>query len=246
MTTVAVLADPPVEGSVLPKLTGDLLEASEAVELYEAMLTDVCRAVESSGADLLVNYRSTDEVASERDSEQAIRTVLDDKLDAADAARYEVQVGSTFAGRVGNTITHLLDREGVATAAAVEPTAALLSRQLIDSAAMKLRSSDVVLGPTIDGRVYYAGFGAPIDFEDTYATPSIETLAERSIANDLRVDFLPTAPVVETVEDLRTAVPLLRARRVTGRVVPPRTTTLIERFGLQVRETTDGPTLVRA
>ena len=245
MTTVAVLADPPIAGAVLPALPSDLLTEAEAVELYEAMLTDVCRAIESSGAELLVNYRSPEQVPGDVDPEGSIRAVLDDELDAPAEARYEVQVGSTFAARVGNTITHLLDSEGVATAAAVEPTAALLARQQIDSAAMKLRSNDVVLGPTLDGRVYYAGFGDPIDFEDAYATPAVETLAERASESDLRVDFLPTNPVVETRSDLRTAVPVLRSRRRAGRVVPPRTTTRIERFGLRVRETDAGPALVR-
>jgi glycosyltransferase A (GT-A) superfamily protein (DUF2064 family) len=245
MTTVAVLADPPVEGAVLGTLTDGLLSDREATDLYAAMLADVCRAVESSGADLLVNYRPPDRLPDGVDPEAAIRDAIDAELHAPAEARYEVQVGSTLAGRVGNTVTHLLERESVATVAAVEPTAALLARQQIDSAAMKLRSSDVVLGPTTDGRVYYAGFGAPIDFDDAYATPTVETLTDRARDAGLDVDFLPTNPVVATPADLRTAVPILRARRQAGRVVPPRTTTLIQEYGLRVVEGDAGPELVR-
>ncbi|MFC6757965.1 MULTISPECIES: hypothetical protein [Haloarcula] len=238
MTTVAVLADPPVEGAVLPGLAGGPLDESEATALYTAMLTDVCRAVEASGAELLVNYRPAEQVPDVVDPEAAVREPLDAALDAPDEARYEVQVGSTHAARVGNTVTHLLEREGVKTAAAVTPTAGLLTRQLIDSAAMKLRSSGVVLGPSTDGRVYYAGFAEPIDFEDADATPTVETLTDRAMDADLGVDFLPTTPVVETQADLQTVVPLLRARHRADRVVPPRTTTLINEFGLRV--TADG------
>lgn len=245
MTTVAVLADPPLEGAVLPEITGGLLDESEATELYTAMLSDVCRAIESSGADLLVNYRPADHFDATVDPEGELRAVLDEELDAPADARYEVQVGSTFAGRVGNTVTHLLDQESVATVAAVTPTAALLARQQIDSAAMKLRSSDVVLGPTLDGRVYYAGFGEAIDFEDAYATPAVETITDRATDAGLNVDFLPTNPVMETASDLTTSIPVVRARRRAGRVVPPRTTTCIEKFGLRVRETDGGPELVR-
>lgn len=245
MTTVAVLADPPVEGAVLDALTDDLLSEREATDLYAAMLADVCRAVESSGADLLVNYRPADQVPDGVDPEAAIRDVVDAELHAPDEARYEVQVGSTLAGRVGNTVTHLLERESVATVAAVEPTAALLARQQVDSAAMKLRSSDVVLGPTTDGRVYYAGFGAPIDFDDAFATPTVETLTDRARDAGLDVDFLPTNPVVATPADLRTAIPVLRARRQAGRVVPPRTTTLIQEYGLRVVEGEAGLELSR-
>ncbi|MDS0276293.1 hypothetical protein NDI85_00555 [Halomicroarcula sp. S1AR25-4] len=245
MTTVAVLADPPVEGFVLPELAAGPLDESEATALYTAMLGDVCRAVEASGAELLVNYRPGEQVPDGVDSEAAVREPLDDALQNPGEARYEVQVGSTFAGRIGNTVTHLLDREGVATVAAVKPTAALLARQQIDSAAMKLRSSDVVLGPSTDGRVYYAGFADPIDFEDAYTTPAVETLVDRAADADHGVDFLPTNPVVETPADLRTIVPLLRARVRTGRVVPPRTTTVLDELGLRVRDADGDPTLVR-
>jgi len=236
MTTVAVLADPPLEGFVLPELAGELLDESEAAALYTAMLTDVCRAVEASGAELLVNYRPADQVPDSVDPEAAVREPLDAALETADDARYEVQVGSSLSARVGNTVTHLLEREGVKTAAAVEPTAGLLTRQLIDSAAMKLRSSGAVLGPATTGRVYYAGFAEPVDFEDAYATPAVQTLTDRAMDADLGVDFLPTTPVVETPSDLRTVVPLLRARHRAERVVPPRTTTLINEFGLSVTE----------
>ena len=238
MTTVAVLADPPVEGAVLPELAGGPLDESEATALYTAMLTDVCRAVEASGAELLVNYRPADQVPDDVDPKSAVREPLDAALDAPDAARYEVQVGSSHAARVGNTVTHLLEREGVETAAAVTPTAGLLTRQLIDSAAMKLRSAGVVLGPSTDGRVYYAGFADPIDFEEAYATPAVQTLTDRAMDADLGVDFLPTTPVVETGADLKTVVPLLRARHRAERVVPPRTTTLVNELGLRV--TADG------
>lgn len=245
MTTVTVFADPPVEGFVLQDIAGGLLTESEAAALYEAMLVDVCRAVESSGGELLVNYRPPEQVPDAVDPETAVREPLDEALDSPGDARYEVQVGSTFAARVGNTVTHLLEREDVATVAAVEPTAALLSRQLVDSAAMKLRTSDVVLGPAGDGRVYYAGFGEPIDFENAYATPTVETLGERAADAGLGVDFLPSTPVVETRADLRSAVPLLRARNRAERAVPPRTTAFADDHGLRVVDDGETPTVVR-
>ena len=245
MTTVAVFADPPVEGFVLPELVAGPLDESEATALYAGMLADVCRAVEASGAELLVNYRPAEQVPDSVDPETVLREQLDEALTEPNSARYEVQVGSSFAARVGNTVTHLLDREGVKTVAAVKPTAGLLTRQQIDSAAMKLRSSEVVLGPASDGRVYYAGFADPVDFEDAYATPTVETLVDRATDADLGADFLPTLPVVETPADLRTVVPLLRARYRADRVVPPRTTALIEELGLRVQEGADGPELIR-
>lgn len=243
MTTVAVLADPPEERFVLPDLAAGPLDESTAAALYTAMLQDVCRAVEASGGDLLVNYRPDDQVPDGVDAEAEVRAAVTDVLDAPGDARFEVQVGSSHAARVGNTVTHLLEREGVDTAAVVTPRAALLARQQIDSAAMKLRSSEVVLGPATDGRVYYAGFAAPIDFTDAYAAPAVETLTDRALDEGFDVDFLPTQPLLETPHDLRSVVPLMRARRRAGRVVPPRTTALVDELGLRVVD--DGATVVR-
>jgi len=245
MTTIAVLADPPRDGVVLPKLIGEsLLTPAEATELYAALLADVCAAVDSSGADLLVNYRPEEQLPDgDTDSEAAVRAAVSDMIDT-DATRFEVQVGSTFSARVGNTITHLLDREGVRTAAAVTPSSALLGRQHIDSAAMKLRSNDVVLGPSTDGRVTYAGFAEPIDFEDAYAGPQIETLVERATDAGLSIDFLPTVPVLSTPADLATVVPQLRARQQAGRLVPTRTMDVIDSLGLRVVEA-EGETVVK-
>src|SRR6056297_3465882 len=101
MTTVAVLADPPVEGFVLPELAGGPLDETEATALYTAMLSDVCRAVEASGAELLVNYRPPEQVPDGVDPEAAVREPLETVLDAPGDARYEVQVGSTVSARVG-------------------------------------------------------------------------------------------------------------------------------------------------
>jgi glycosyltransferase A (GT-A) superfamily protein (DUF2064 family) len=158
--------------------------------------------------------------------------VVDDALDDADGVRYEVQVGSTFAARVGNTVTHLLEREGVQTAAAVTPAAAFLARQHVDSAAMKLRRSDVVLGPTTGGGVYYAGFAQPIDFTDAYAPPAIESLVERAAAADLDTDLLPMLPTLERPGDIETVLPLIRARKAAGLRVPARTASVLADLNL--------------
>jgi 2-phospho-L-lactate guanylyltransferase (CobY/MobA/RfbA family) len=256
MATVAVLADPPVEGVVLPDVVaGTPLTETEAARLYRAMLVDVCRAVQRGGADLLVNYRDPDQVGSadpdqevpggaDVDSEQRLRETLDGAL-GGEAARYEVQVGETFAGRAGNTVTHLLEREDEDTVAVVEPTAAFLGREQIGTAAMKLRSSEVVLGPTTGGRVYYAGFAAPVDFTDAYAPPAVETLTRRAREADLDVDFLPMLPVVEQGSDLTTALPGLRARQQAGRNHPERTAAVLDDLGVGVEAGEAGLTVTR-
>lgn len=240
MTTVAVLADPPQKGAVLEGLVDDVVTEAQAVTLYRAMVGDVCEAVQTSGAELLVNYRPADQLPVDVDDpEDALRSVVEDALDDTDDIRYEVQVGSTFAARVGNTVTHLLEREEVQTAAAVTPVAAFLGRQHVDSAAMKLRRSGVVLGPTTDGRVYYAGFTDPIDFTDAYDPPAVESLVERAGEADLDTDFLPMLPTLETAHDMQTVLPLLRARTAAGSRIPFRTASVISGLDLDVDRNRD-------
>jgi glycosyltransferase A (GT-A) superfamily protein (DUF2064 family) len=239
MTTIAVLADPPREGLVGTDLaaTSPLTEA-EAAELYAAMLRDVLVAVDRSGGDLLVNYRPDDLLPDEHvtatAAEAAVRAVAASALDDLDDVRFEPQVGSAFDARAGNTITHLLREEGVVSAAVVEATTPFLTRPLIDSAAMKLRRSAVVLGASTRGRIYYAGFTDPVDFAGAFDPPALETLTGRGRDADHEVDFLPIQPAIETGADLRDALPLLHARVDAERAVPVETAATLDDFGLRV------------
>ncbi len=226
MPTVAVMADRPAEG-VLPGLH-DILSPADAAALYEVMLGDVCAAVQNGAGELLLNYRD------DEDAESRLRDALSDELPRPEDVRYEVQVGETFAGRVGNTVTHLLESEGVDSVAIIEPTAAFVSRETLGTLTMKLRTRDVVVGPSTGGRVYLAGFRAPVDFTDAFAPPALETVVERSQEADLDVDFTPTLPVIETPRDLATAVTQIRARVHAGRNVPPRTAGFVADRDLRV------------
>lgn len=244
MTTVAVLVDPPREGLVLSALPDATpLTEGDVTDLYTAMIRDVVKAVEGSGGDLLVNYRSDDALPAdhtrEESAEAAVRAVVRPVLSDPDAARFEVQVGGPFASRAGNTATHLLEQESVQSVAIVEPTAPFLGRTEIDSAAMKLRRSEVVLGPAPDGRVSYAAFTAAIDFQDAYAAPAIGTLATRAQDVGYDVDFIPMLPVVQTGRDLAGALSLVDARRRVGRSVPEHFTAWCDERGLAVT-TVDG------
>ncbi|WP_132058299.1 TIGR04282 family arsenosugar biosynthesis glycosyltransferase [Halorussus amylolyticus] len=251
MTVIAVVADPPRPGLALATLTkSSPLSDSEAADLYAASLKDTVRAVERSGGELLVNYRPDemlpDEHASEQSAEAELRALVADALEDPSEARFEVQVGSTPSARAGNTVTHLLDREEVQSAAVVPGTAPMLTRQTIDGAAMKLRRNEVVLGPSARGGVYFAGFTtADLDFEDAYAVPEIETLTTRGADAGHEVEFLATQTRVETGADLLSLVPVLNARIAAGRIVPEHTTTLIREWGLRVVEEDGEPTLVR-
>jgi len=247
MTVVCLLCDPPRPGVAFERLTETSpLSADEAADLYAATCRDVAAAVEASGGDLLVNYRPEEALPSDGgDAEAAVREAIEPALSDPDTVRFEIQVGETFAGRAGNTVTHLLEEEAVTTAAVVEPSAALLRRPLIDTGAMKLRRCPVVLGPATRGRVYYAGFREPVDFEDAYASPAVETLVERARGAGLEADFLEYLPVIETGPDLADVFALVRAREAAGRNVPEHTAAWLDGAGLDLVAGADGPELAR-
>jgi len=222
MTTVVVLAEPPAAGDPLPELDGTLT-TDQRQSLSRAMLADVCTALQHGEADLVVNYPPDERTPEGVDPETAVRDVIGPAVPAPAEVRYEVQVGETKASRIGNAITHLLETENEPTAGFVEPTAPFLRREHVGNAAMSLRSSEVVLGPSTDGRVYFGAFQEPIDFENAFASPAVETLTERAGSAGQAVDFLPMLPRIETERDLATALPLLRARVQTERIVPVQT-----------------------
>ncbi|WP_267639467.1 DUF2064 domain-containing protein [Haloarchaeobius amylolyticus] len=251
MTLVVVLADPPREGLVLPRLAEETpLSAAEAADCYRAMLADTFRAAAESGGELLVNYRDEDRLPDEHTKEDGtaeaeVRAVAEDALGDIDDTRFEVQVGSTYDARVGNTVTHLLDREEHASVLVMDGNAPLAGRKDIDNASMKLRRYDVVLGPASDGRVWGSAFTDPIDFDGAFARPAVETLTDRACDADLEVDYIPNYETVETGDDLCSVVSVLRARQRAGRIVPPHTTEFVDDLGLAVVEEDGDLTLVR-
>ena len=221
MTTVAVLCAPPRPGLVLTDLVdASPLSPEAAADLYAALLRDSVRAVAGSGGKLLVNYRPDEDLPGEGDPEAELREAVADIIDPEEV-RFERQVGESFAGRAGNTAAHLLENEGVASVAVTRPEAAFLARPHIDGSAMKLRSTDIVLGPAPGGRVYFAAFGEPVDFADCYAPPAVETLADRTLDAGLDVEFLETTPYLETPTDLADVLVSVRTRRKAEALVPP-------------------------
>lgn len=241
MSVVVVPVDPPREGLVLSRLYATTpLSQADAADLYAAMVKDTVSAAHGSGGDLLVNYRPDDLLSEQyREAESAqtaVRATVETALSDLEDVRFERQVGSTYAGRVGNTVTHLLKQEDAGAVLVVDPTAVLAGRTVIDSAGMKVRRSEVVLGPAPGGRVHLAGFAEPIDFENAYAAPAVETLTARAGDAGYNVDFVELSPVVETGSDLATLVSIVRARAAAGRIIPEHTLGVIEDLGLSVGE----------
>ncbi|QCS43010.1 hypothetical protein [Natrinema versiforme] len=235
---VVVPVDPPRDGLVLSSLVDQTpLTDAEARSLYEAAVADVLWAVAGSGGDLLLNYRDAEtlpEAHADGDAEAEVRALALDALGGDAEVRFERQVGSSRSARVGNTVTHLLEQEGAQSVGVLEPTVPLVNRTEIDGAAMSLRRHEVVLGPSDEGSVYFAGFSDPIDFADAYATPALSTLSRRASEGGLGVGFAPTLPTVATPAGLRATVAGLEARQAAKRPGAEATAALVDELGLTV------------
>lgn len=251
MTTVVVPADPPREGLVLQSIVETTpLDAEEATRLYTATLQDTCRAVAQSGGDLLVNYRPPDLLPATTgadDPASEIRTVLEEAVDVdVEDVRFEPQVGSTVSARLGNAITHLLEEEDTGTAAVLYPDAPLVARTTVDSLAMALRRTPVVLVPGGRGSIALAGFTTPVDFSSVFTPPALTRVTDRALAEGLEVDFSGGAPRLQTGESLLSTVLEIRARDRADRIVPPHTAATIEGLPLQVTVEDETPRITRA
>ncbi|SIR87216.1 hypothetical protein [Natronorubrum thiooxidans] len=246
---VVVPVDPPRDGLVLSSLVEQTpLTADDAVALYEASVSDVCRAVDASGGELLVNYRDKDSLPDQfahGDPEAELRTLVADALDdletpntdgphSDERVRFERQVGSSRAARVGNTVTHLLEREDASSVGVLEPTVPLVGRTQIDGAAMSIRRHDVVLGPSSGGQTYLAAFSEPIDFTDADAVPEVTTLATRADEAGLGIGFAPMLPTVATPAGLCSTLATLEARRTAGKPGADATAAVVDDLGLVI------------
>lgn len=250
MTVHAVLADPPRPGLVLPELVETApLDEEEAAQLYAAMLQDTLLAMRESGGELLVNYPPEDalpeKVRNGSTPRADLEQLVDDALGSVDDVRFEVQVGSTFDGRAGNTATHLLREEDVESVALLDPRAPTVTRVVLDEAAMKLRRSEAVIGPGAGGRAFYLGLSELIDFDGAYTPPEVVTITERCVDGGCQVDFLPMHPIVETGTDLVSLVSIIEARRQAERIVPRFTMDAVDHLGLAINVEDDGREVVR-
>lgn len=243
MTVHALLVGSPGTGPALAGLVDD--DPTEATARLEAAaLRDAAAAVAASGGELLVNHPDEDRLAPAGDDartpREELRGLLEDVVPAIDDVRFEVQVGDSFEARAAHVVTHLLEQEGVDSVAVLDGRAPTLDRTALDQAAMKLRRSEVVLGPAAGGRVAYAGFASPVDLAETWSPPEVATLASRGVAAGHDVDFLPVQPHLDDPTGPATLVSVLTARRAAGRRVPAHTATAVEELGLQVVDTPGG------
>lgn len=239
MTVHALVADPPRPGLALPELAGagGVLTPDEAAPLSAAMIRDAAAGAANSGGDLLVNHPTADQLPAEArtgtETVDELSALIEDAVPDPEAVRFEPQVGGSRPERIENTVRHLLEEEDADSVAVLDGRAPTLDHTALDSAAMKLRRSEVVVGPAPGGRVAYLGLTEPLELGDIW---SLASVVDRAVDAGYGVDFLPIHPRVDDEAGLATVVAQIRARRAAGRRVPEHTAAAIESLGLRVVE----------
>lgn len=242
MTVHALVADPPRPGLALPALVedGGLLAPDQAATLAAAMIRDAAVGVANSGGEFLVNHPTEAQLpaAARTGPEPAeeLRELLDGAVDDPDAVRFEPQVGATRPERIEHTVGHLLEEAGADSVALLDGRAPTLDHTALDSAAMKLRRSAVVVGPAPAGQVTYLGLTEPVDFGNLSLPFSLTAVVDLAIEAGHDVDFLPMHPRVDDAAGLATLVSVIQARRAAGRRVPAHTAAAIDSLGLEVSD----------
>ena len=215
---MAIVATAPGEATPL-----DALAVDDPAALYRAMLGDVLNTCERSGATVLVAVGPPESpVAME-----AMEAFVDEEALAPDAVRVEAQVGADHGERVHNTVEHLLATSDHRSVSVVYPETPLVRRSVIDAAAMRMRSADVVIAPDTAGGVSNLGLTAALPLRSLTPTTPAYSVVELATEADQTVAFLEMTPRVRTDAALQVTVELLRARAAADAEVPRRTARLL-------------------
>ena len=188
-------------------------ERTGSSSLEEAATVDVLRAADRSGGDVLLTHPEDDQSTAETLTERA----------GLEEPRLESAVGGSPSARLGNVVTHLLEREDASAVGVFDPATALLERTHVDGVAMALRRHEVVLGPALGGGWYSCGFTEPVDFTDVLAERPLVTLTDRGTAAGRSVDHAPILPTVATDTGRETTRAIVESRSMAGRSVPAAT-----------------------
>ncbi len=232
MTVHVLFTESPGSGATLPGLVEEgSLDRAEGQMLAEAMLKDTAAAVAASGGDLLVLH-SPESRAGGTEPGTELRRLIPDALGNPESVRFEPQVGDSPSARIENAARDLLEEDDVASVAVLDGRVPTVDRTDLDGAGMKLRRSDVVVGPAPNGRLAYVGFTEAFDMEGLDWPFRLEALVERATAKGLEIDFLSLHPWVGDERDLETVGSLIGARRTANRRVPEHTAAAIDELGL--------------
>lgn len=205
---------------VLPLVPPDRQAARSALpttdaiaDLFHATSADAATAVHESGGDLA--FAVADD-AARTFADTLSRSALPD----AEVLRLELDVDTGIAD-VGPALRAIRDHSDAASVGVIDPSVGLARRTHLDTAAMRLRREDVVIGPTPGGGWWYLGTRVGADELPEVLGDSVVGLLDGLDPDTLEVGFLPLLPIIEDDADLGGLRELLGAMTRADRSVAP-------------------------
>lgn len=208
MTDIAIPVKTPSSMAKVAGLGGQ-------ADLFHALVADAALAVDESGGDLFLAVPASSESAVAF-VEDIRDTVLED---ASNGTIVHVETDAPIPP-VGSTLRAVRDRSTAASIGVLDPATALVGRRHLDTAAMRLRRDDVVLGPTPEAGYFF--FGTALDPETLPERMSPEFDAVTTEAGERgSVGFLEMLPVVTRPDHVGSLAALVAGLNADNRTVAP-------------------------
>ncbi len=192
-------------------------------DLYHATTADAATAVDESGGQLVLAV-GQDSDASAFASEFPATVFPDADIDELSLDEEGQSLADAAALRA------IRAHSDAATVGIIDPSVGLIRRRHLDTAAMRLRREDVVIGPTPEGGWYYVGTGLEAEELPDMLDPSLDRLMDE-LDEDLDIGFLPLLPVIRADHHLAGVGSLLEAMDRSGRRIAPYTRAWLESHG---------------
>lgn len=228
MTSLAVELPPLETPRVISSLSAETsLSETEARELLLSVTKDVVRAVDESGGDLVVIGTSATTPATKEvgwdDPERGTRVLLEQALPDGAEPPVVWRDGSGSPAGLEAILAAAGETAPAASTAVVRTISPLLQRRHIDAAAMRLRTHDVVLGPSTGCRWYLAGISKGFSFDPAGAEAQLTALAVGAAEANGELALLPCLPGIMTASELASVVSILEVSRLTEHAIAPHT-----------------------
>lgn len=211
MARVVVVVEPSDDHRIVSTVSRQYGVADQAaLDVYRGVLMDLCRAAAGSNADLAVAAPAGDVRAPDA------RALLQDAIGAsADGAVLEYDPAR------GPRPDDVAAEEGAVTL--LLPRSPLIRRTHLDSAAMRLRRHDTVIGPTARGGVCHLSVSESATDQLGGRVDDLEAVVDAAVADDASVDLLAPWPAMDSEEGLAGTLALLAAFQTIEREIAPYT-----------------------
>lgn len=235
MTAIAVPCPPPGADRIHDRLATETdLDDQAIASLIAAVCQDACRAaVESGGEAVAVPLDPVTAIPGWGDVAGTVETIAD-SVDDGGALPVGPTVDSGGAWAV-RALSIASDRSEAASIAILAPLSPMIQRRHVDAAAMRLRSHDVVLGPTSGSGWYFLGLDRAIDQGLPDAIRHVHAVARRAVDDGRSLGTIPFLPGYRSGEELEGVIALLEIASWTDDGAAPYTRHWLDDDGLSLR-----------